>query len=921
MFSDTIVDWAGAQENNTPDLISRYDAEFDIPMRHRYAIGVLRMVEASGPRWPMAVRVGSYWCEIIRADVEYDLLEGLRLVSLSRAMGEQLGRDCMAGTVTPGDTFKPYAAARWSDGSGKILYRLGSFARARMAFESGKEIANKYNLWWCLPDIESNFIRARFEEMRQTYGPAFMANGLIQLVAELENLRARLVQGSDGHSVSLAGEHAGEHSVRQKEFLRGYSSVLHNLAVAYREQDNLDDSLSASRASLAISERLDDFYRIGQSLNHQARCQPDKAIDLYTKLEEGDWRRGQLIARQNLARLRGGIQGVNMLRDVLKDLGSGSEDGMSTGFDIDLRSFSSRYFDELVTDLAKTLGSVDPLRYRTLLEEAGAQRLEMARSVRRVVATPAYKRAYAAAVRPNFLERVADFLADGDTADHEKMEQTFALTEESSARELLDLLSSVNLPRLGRPPLTAVAAARPAVTEPAPVAPPRIEARQEGTRSRRQGLRRDGLREASGAREEAVRATLAARETEFEAQFLHQPLDSAPHDPEITHRVRMFTVNNPGTCIVRYFNYGPGKVTHLGAFVFRGGTLTCVKGIPYEELQAIRRNLNIDCPPTKEESERIWNLFIAPIWETANAGGTLNHLVVIPVDELFSLPLHVASPPGARTLPLAAMVPMSQSVSATAFVGRSRYLLKRQPVEPDDDLAAIVVADPGQRAAPAQNAAPGQNPGQVPDHRENGEEEELAFGDELVGTGWPAEQIVIAGDRPRRLAGPVQVHPADWDGVAAITETRPEFFVYAGHGRYYRSFGQLGPSLELAGDDLLTQYDVALRLRLPRNKLSIVGACLAGQGEQTGGGDVVGFLRTFIAAGAGAVCIPLWSVLNSAMVDTGRALLAASRSALSAQNRTFDVVQVLHDRYREVARHHRSDFEDMVEDMPLSLYL
>lgn len=901
MFSDTIVDWASAQEKNTPDFISRYDAEFDIPMRHRYATGVLRMVEAFGTKWPMTVRVGAYWCEIIRADVEYDLLEGLRMVSLSRDAGEQLCEECMAGMVDPGDEFKPYVAARWSDGTGKILYRLGSFARARMAFESARDIAKRCNLWWCLPDIESNFIRSRFEEMKQTYGPTFVANGLLELVTELENVRFRLSQGLESRSVSLEGDPG----VREKEFLRGYSSILHNLAVAYREQENLGDSLEASRESLVISEGLHDFYRIGQSLNHQARCQPEKAIELYEKLEKGEWRRGRLIARQNLARLSGGIDGINMLRDVLKFLGGGSEDGMSTGFDIDLRSFSSRFFDELVQDLGKTLGTSDPSHYRTLLEEASTRRLEMARSVRRVVATPAYKRAYAAAVRPNFLERVADLLADSDTADREKMEQAFALTEESSARELLDLLSSVNLPQLGRPPLTAETVERPAASEPSTISAPRTEPQRGDTRSRRQGLRRDGLREAIGGKEEAVRATLAARETEFEAQFLHQPLDSTPHDPEVTHRVRMFTVNNPGTCIVRYFSYGPGKVTHLGAFVFQGGNLECVKGIPYEELKAIVKDLDINFPPTKEESERIWNLLIAPIWETANADGNLNHLVIIPVDDLFSLPLHVASPPGANTLPLAAMVPVSQSVSATAFVGRGRSLLKCQPVEPDDDLAAIIVADPSQNT----------------DHHNTSETETLVFGDELVGTGWPAEQILIAGDRPHQLKGSVRVHQADWAGVEAITEARPEFFVYAGHGRYYRSFGQLGPSLELAGDDLLTQYDVALRLRLPRNKLSIVGACLAGQGEQTGGGDVVGFLRTFIAAGAGAVCIPLWSVLNSAMVDTGRALLAASRAALSTPTRTFDVVQVLHKRYFDIARQYGSDFEEMVENMPLSLYL
>ncbi|WP_406292198.1 CHAT domain-containing protein [Embleya sp. NBC_00896] len=901
MLSDRIISWADAQEKDVVDLILCYDVDFDVPMRHRYAIGVLRIVEAFGPRWPMPVRVGAYWCELVRADVEYDLLEGLRIIDASRAEAEQLGEECMAGSVQPGNEFKPYVAARWSDGTGRILYRLGSFARARIAFESAGNIARKHNLWWCLPDIDSNFIRAQFEEQKQTYGATFAEKGSAKLVMEMERIRSRAAEEIEERPISPV-EDVEDLAVREKEFLRGYSSILHNLAISYREQGKTGDSLKASRESLEISERLGDFYRIGQSLNHQARCQPDKAIELYEKLEKGKWRRGHIIARQNLAKLRGGIGGVKMLRDLLEELGVGSRGGKSAGFDIDLQSFTVRFFEELVKDLGDSLGRSDPCYYSSLVDEAIRRRFEMARSIRRVVATPAYKRAYAVAVRPNFLERVADLLTDGDTPGRNTTEQAFALAEESSARELLDLLSSMNLPQLGRPSPPAVAP-QPQDTSKAGGARPPTKLEAGITRSRQRHLRRAGLRAATPEIVEALRETLAARETEFEKQFLHQPLESAPHDPEISLRVRMFAVNNPGTCVVRYFSYGPGKATHLGAFVFRGGALSCVKGIPYEEIEALIRDLDINLPPTKHESEHLWSLLIAPIWEMANAGGNLTHLVIIPVDELFSLPLHIASPPGANTLPLAAMVPLSQSVSATAFVGRSRHLLKRQPVEPDDNLAAIIVAD-------EETATSDPDEDGVP-----------AIGDEVVDSGWPAEQIVIAGDRPHRLKEPVQVFKADWDGVAVINESKPEFFLYAGHGQYHKSFGQLGPSLILGGDELLTQYDVALRLRLPRNKLTIVGACLAGQSAQTGGGDVVGFLRAFVAAGAGAVGIPLWSVLNTAMVDTVRTLLAASRAELATPERTFDVVQVLHEKYREVAQRHTKDFKGMVENMPLSLYL
>jgi hypothetical protein len=229
-------------------------------------------------------------------------------------------------------------------------------------------------------------------------------------------------------------------------------------------------------------------------------------------------------------------------------------------------------------------------------------------------------------------------------------------------------------------------------------------------------------------------------------------------------------------------------------------------------------------------------------------------------------------------------------VSATAFVARGRHLLKRQPVAPDDDLAAVVVADP------------------------NG-----VSGDEICGTGWAPEHMIVVGDRPAGLDGVTEYHEADLDGITAISARKPEFFVYAGHGDFLPTYRELGPFLELK-DNFLTQYDVALRLRLPRNRLTVLGACLAGQGAQTAGGDVVGFLRSLIAAGSGAVAVPLWSVLDAAMVDTVRTLLAASRAALARPDPVFDVVETLHRHYREVAST-GAPFQLVAEQMPLSLYL
>jgi CHAT domain len=259
--------------------------------------------------------------------------------------------------------------------------------------------------------------------------------------------------------------------------------------------------------------------------------------------------------------------------------------------------------------------------------------------------------------------------------------------------------------------------------------------------------------------------------------------------------------------------------------------------------------------------------------------------VIIAAEDVFAIPVHVACPAG-ESVPLAARVPLSQSVSATAFVDRGRHLLRRQPVDAGDNLAAIVVAERG------------------------------VSGGEIADTGWRPEQMMVAGDLPAGVPPTVPRCQADFAGLAEISRIRPEFFVYAGHGNFHPSFRELGPYLELRRG-ILTQYDVAMRLRLPRNKLTILGACLAGQGAQTAGGEVVGFLRALMAAGAGAIGVPLWSVLDSSMVRTVRELLAASRRSL---RQPFDVVRTLHEHYAALAAE-SDDLDDLLEKMPITLYL
>ena len=871
MFSDRIVDLV--EEFDEEDLIRRFDVDFDAPLWHKYAIGILQMRGAFDPApdgdyRAAAVRVGAHWCAIVRADVNYDLLEGLRLMNASSGDAERL-----RSVLGEAGEFTGYAVARWYDGAAKIRYRLGSYSSARISFETAAAIARTHSLDWCLPDLLSNFYRARYEEIRQSaateHGDKRLQAHVDELAAERDRIAAAVADALA--KVRTAGR--DDPPVRPRELLRGHSSVLHNLAVALKDQGRIDESLAMSRTSFAVSELLGDEYRIGQSRNHQALLDRSAAPELFRILSTGEWRRGRLIAKQQLAGLVGGEEGVAAIESLLGQLAHDSEATGGTGMDIDLYAFSVRMFASIV-DAMKAKDS-DATAYEARLSE---QRMIMAASVRDAVAMPAYKRAYAKAVRPSYLEAIRSVLDDAKLAPVDRWERAFRFAEESTARELLDMLASAGLPQL------QVEAA----ATPTRLASSASDGRQRSAEPR--GARRAGVRGVDTPADDALVGELAQRETEFEERFLRQPLEASPPDPEIAHRMRMYTVNNPGTCVVRFVTYGRTAPARLGAFVFLDHTMTFVEVADYEAVHGLVAELPLETEPSPKQTGAIWELLVAPLWPTISAKGDPRHLVVIPTDELFAMPLHVACPVG-TTVPLAARLPLSQSVSATAFVARGRNLLKRQPVAAEDDLAAIVLADG------------------------------IVTGAEIVETGWDSAHLYVAGNVPDGV-GEVWHLPADFSGLAAISAVKPEFFVYAGHGDIHRRFPELGPYLQMEAARL-TQYDVALRLRLPRNKLTVLGACLAGQGAQTSGGDVVGFLRSLIAAGAGAVGVPLWSVLDDAMVDTVNDLLVASRRAVLEADSVFDVVDTLHRRYARLTESVRdpSDLPTLLQQMPIGLYL
>ncbi|MFF9060906.1 CHAT domain-containing protein [Streptomyces sp. NPDC014882] len=902
------------------DLIMRFDVDFDAPMRQADATGMLRLARAhtkdpaAGARG-VARRVGAHWCEIVQADVGYELLSALQLIEESQRDAERLMAWHTDGALDPADVFPHYALARWHDGVGRIRYRLGSYTASRRVFGTAVEVAERAGLWWALPDLLSNHTRAQFEERAQAAREKDGGTDVEAFVPPMQETHDRILRQADEHGVDTGSVPDGSTPLRHREFLRGYSNALHNLATALRQAGEVQESLRVTARSQALSEGLDDTYRVSQSLMNQAFCgdRPQERFATLRDIGRGEgerarrgWERGRRIARQNLAKLGGGPAGLAELArllDELEDDAAGT--GRRAGLDVDFYAYTVRAYREAAAALPEAERPGDVLD----------RRIKMAESVREAIALPVYKRAYAEHVRPAYLRAIGKEVSRGGRRQ-EHLERIVSLVERSSGRELLDLLASSRPPVLDRP---------------AHPLPTRADTDETGETGETEGIgetegaegagEADGTGKATrGSRLPALRAQapdpetmremrelLVERAQQYEDHFLHHPLTSATHDDDIAHQLVQYTLNHEGSCVVRYFRFGTSDAPlngeeasapdSLGIMVCRNGLLTLLPPIPYAEVTALARQVSADLldedslAPREETCRRIWSLLVGPFWESADRGGPLTHLTLIPTDDIFAIPLHVATEPD-DDRPLAARVPLSHSVSVAAFVTRGRHLLKKQLMEDDDDLAALLSTD------------------------------RRATGREIVKAGWRAAHVHVAGRVPAALAGRIAGEfGADWDGLEQLVSVKPEFFVYAGHGVYVDEPEASGPLIHLGKTDMLSQFDLALRVSLPRNKLTVLGACLAGQGMGSEGGDVLGFMRSLIISGAGAIGVPLWSVQDSAMVSTVGALLRGSREALEPSSTgVFDVVQVLHDHYRE-SMETAVSVEARVDRLPLALYL
>ncbi|CAN1212790.1 CHAT domain-containing protein [Tumidithrix helvetica PCC 7403] len=936
------------QGKSALELIQSFDTEFDIPFKHGQCIGLLEMLGAyealdQSDALNLAEYVGAWWCRIVRADVTYNILDGLEAIQSSKNDAKNL---CKKVEKAPDKQLEvsysdkqiqmmDYIAARWHDGAAKIHYRCNDHTEARLLFQKAREIAQRAELWYCLPDIQSNCLRVEYEELR-----AVGRKSEKDLKTQYKELRDQTSQVAKLRSIDIPDldslKSTYEWSNQEKEFLRGLSSILHNFSVELKitspeeseelKKMSLEESDQASKESEVICRALGDAYRLAQALNHQAQLASGKkdwesARKLFEEVCSLPWQRGKLIATQNLAKIEAEKDSYHVALQKITDLLDQIEKrskrrGGDLGFDSDFYYFTVQAFEKILKQAKNSMGQEDAQRYQTRWSE---EQLQMVRSIRKVVKITTYKTSFSQRFYPIYLELIGNYLQQLENLpsdlSQEKIkkeieevnEKTFSLIEEASSRELLDILSFRTLSNNAdvKPNFRSIDLSRILKQD-----------SNEPQRGRR-GMRVFGSQEQNPKEIRSLNEQLNERSHLYEASSLDQSIATSEPNPDIAYEIRMFTANQPGLVIVRYFfcknlNYPskdpdkPEAPLKLAAYVFRDGEFYS-RQLEWAEIKKTLIDSWEETWGSKSESrfrrkrreyvENLSRLLIKPLWSLIVDENTLNkpsHLVLIPSEELFRLPLHVALVPRENIshkeepIPLAAYVPLSFSVSATAYVTRSRHLLRRQRVEKDDDLCVLMKRD------------------------------EQVSGNEIASLEWPESSFHIAGQPPENVYPHCDHGQADRQGLSALIAQKPEFFTYAGHGLYTEALKSVGPALELEGD-CLTQFDIAMGVRLPRNKLTLLGACVSGQGANLGGGEVAGFIRAFIAAGCGALGITLWPVLDESIANTIHHLLTKAQHAAQHGN-TFDVVQELYEYYNKTCKELNNPL-DRVESCPLALYL
>ncbi len=905
-------------------LIDNFDAWFDIYQEYEGVLALCDSVQMPAElnvasKDALVAYVGAAWCKMVAADVRHLLPSGLQILDESRAAATTL-RESLSGPEQEqrySSLIAAYAVARWHDAAGKLCYRVGDYTQARELTRIALGMAELHKLDRCRFDIASNGIRSGVEE-RKPGGQGgeideevtkVYQSQLDDAFAALANMDGSLAQAfqSLNEPVRKLQELARHATTEQRELLRGICSLLHNFSTEAVGGNQRSRRLGYSKHSEIIAKALGDQYRLGQALNQQALQQrqenPRLAQCLWFQVRDDiHWIRGRLFARQNLAMLDSEVplhgqglrdflaQRLRTLFELIDEIQERGKSGDIQALDVDLYGWTVRYafqrFEQLQKSVGDGQGGASATEIKAYSDRMYQELSQMVRGYRSVVKVTIYKFAFAKHFAWAYDKLIGHDLAAGHPSD------AFAWSEESRCRDLLDMLAKKSGPATGLATDDGAFSVD---------APPSVKSSAAVQTTRRLQLEGDEDGKIRGAVLDSYR-----RFEEFAKKNTNRAVEIEQH---IYDRCREFTDRN-STVILSFFatkrDAKTNAPTEYGVFRFCGGQADIRTGITIAaSLASLDKFLDF-CQPGKVNGDdyrqrlQEWCCQIGvEVMDKALEGLELSTeaaLVVIPTEQIWRLPLHVAV---VNNTPLAVQRPTYYSVSATALIDYGRYDRQWTEVSVDSKFALLATTDNRKALF--------------------GKKTIEALADELGEA--LAKRARVAG--PGRLWEGIQYAPqinvglSNLDGLKECIAFEPNWLIIEGHGSYVQDKQVAHAYLSMPDEPgkVVTPYDVAMLPSMGNIHLAILAACLSGRGADLDGGEVSGFLRALIAKDVGCCGLALWPVHDR---DTTWFTTTIVKLLAGVQG-SVRVTRLFHDMYR--AAHDPKDLGATISRCCFGLYL
>jgi hypothetical protein len=871
-----------------------------------YEMGLYRPEAITQSPWDALV---ASWFRMIEMDVLNHLDEGHRELIRVRNTWKKLIKQ----RQTPGDGLAPaqknYRLARWADAAGRLQYRIANWGSAVEFFQQAADLSGwkmidpklddkvcKQEEVCILPcgwDIISNLIRTLHEQSRAPGESKSVEAKIERLCASAKSIFIStfgdpLLITTDATTIpvecglgygSLVRNHFEMATDTQKAVLCDegfrllklfpdpYKKGQHQLSTIPLWVDGENGILIGGR-SIGIDHVLQWLTNILELPSERFRI---RALQQYasilsksspSKPVPASWTASGVVPEWVTMCLKDSDQ-IHVLRKSLQYLDFQAQ-AMGSGFyNTDVYIWTAILFSKALSPDSQ--------------EESNSYILRALRSYRSVQSALGYKRLFAEKIAPQ-MSRLIQVAEKKPEHLKEDIEDIISLVEEVSCRELLDLLASRTF--------------APGVSDKEPL---KVVSSQSIT-----------LRPTFG-----TQGTILKTETDLDTAEINRKVESldieqrgvvipaSPHDDQIALRAKAYAAQKDSPTILRfYFVSGGNKYEGLRAAVITK-TGICIHEYKVDQVEELYKMYTefmicqrkaghagnqvklVDLSPSPAFAKLMYTTLIQPVLKLDDIQNT--GLIIIPSDWIFALPLQAAicdstdpTDLGSRPTRLGFYVPLAFSTSLTSLITRNRHLLIQCKAEEQDDLVSVVcdAVDP-----------------YIPWHNV---------------THPSIKHSIISSQSVMHGIGYGHVTMYDWHegNMESLVSTlshpekglRPEFFVWYGHGCLIGESVALQIKAATANgaattSSWLVPEEIALSGMLPRNKLTVLMTCLNGQNASAAGGELSGFLRAFIATGAGALLVTLFPVsssstsgiitqlLNTIFENEGCNLMAALQSA------------------------------------------